>query len=120
MNLKQHIGVQVRSARIKMGLTQEQVAERLGKAVETISNIERGRGFTGLETLEPPATALRVPLRYFFEGAEEGRSLSKARAELEGHLRHEIARLSDRDVRLVLDLVRVVAEHNSRRPNPGH
>ncbi|HIF49350.1 MAG TPA: XRE family transcriptional regulator, partial [Cytophagales bacterium] len=42
MELKKYIGQKVRSARLSRSLTQEALSERIGKAVETISNIERG------------------------------------------------------------------------------
>jgi transcriptional regulator with XRE-family HTH domain len=58
MDLKSHIGIRVRSARRRSGLTQERLAEVVAKTVETISNIERGHTLTGLGTLERIAKAL--------------------------------------------------------------
>jgi len=67
MDLKTHIGLRVKAARRRAGLSQEELAEKVGKAVETISNIERGHSVTGLETLEALATCLKTPLVQFFE-----------------------------------------------------
>ena len=73
----EQIGARVRSAGITRDITQEQLAEEVDKAVETISNIERGYSYTGLETLEKLGQALEIPIREFFEEYEEARSLSK-------------------------------------------
>ena len=112
MDLKKYIGIQVRLGRQKAGLTQEQLAERVEKAVETISNIERGFAYTGLETLERISQVLEVPLRDFFEGADQ-RSISRARLEIEDSLMGLSKDLSDRELRVALDLVRSLREHRS-------
>lgn len=64
--MKTHIGVRVKTARQSKSLTQEQLADAIGKAVETVSNIERGAMLTGIDTLRRIAQALEVPLAYFF------------------------------------------------------
>ena len=90
MDLKQHIGLKVREARLRRSLTQQQLAEEVDKAVETISNIERGHSYTGLETLEKLGQALEIPIREFFEEYEEARSLSKRRFAVEAELRGRV------------------------------
>ena len=112
MDLKKHIGVKVRLGRQKRDLTQEQLAERVDKAVETISNIERGFAYTGLETLERISQVLEVPLRDFFEDADE-RSLPRSRLELESTLRDFSRSMTDRELQITLDLVRSLANHRS-------
>jgi len=52
----------------------------VAKAVETISNIERGHTLTGLETLERIAKALGMPIIYFFEGYRAAHRVSRRRA----------------------------------------
>lgn len=111
MDLKQHIGMKVRLARQRLGLTQEQLAEEVEKAVETLSNIERGHAYTGLETLKRLSVALGVPIRDFFEDVEERRSASRERLELEHRLRDLAGSLSDDDAKVALELVEVVARH---------
>ncbi|MCH8840258.1 MAG: helix-turn-helix transcriptional regulator, partial [Planctomycetes bacterium] len=116
MDLKQHIGIRVRAARTRRGLTQEGVAGQIGKAVETISNIERGHAYTGLETLEKPRVALGTPIRDFFEEAEATRSVPRERLELEHRLRDLARLLSDDDAKVALELVDVIARHRRRHP----
>ena len=106
MDLKQHIGSKVRAERRRLGLTQEQLAERVGKAVETISNIERGHAYTGLETLEKLSTAMNAPIVSFFEGADEARTRSRERAELENELGVVVQELTKRELRIVTQLAK--------------
>lgn len=111
MDLKQHIGLKVRAARLKSSLTQEQLAEAVDKTVETISNIERGHTLTGLDTLERLGRCLNVPMRDFFEDWEEARTVSRSRLELEHRLRDLARSLSDEDVKVAAEIVEVLAKH---------
>ncbi len=106
MELKKYIGQKVRSARLSRSLTQEALSERIGKAVETISNIERGRTSAGLATLERIAHALELPLRDFFEEAEKARTFNQARLDMELSLQREVHSLTDEELRITLELVR--------------
>ena len=115
MDLKQHIGLQVRLARKRRGLTQEQLAGHIDKAVETISNIERGHAYTGLETLEKLGRALEVAVGDFFEGIEKARTVTKERLELECALRDAAQTLSDGDLRVTIDLVQSLKEKHRER-----
>ena len=115
MDLKQHIGLQVRLARKRHGLTQEQLAGRIDKAVETVSNIERGHAYTGLETLEKLGRAMGMPAGEFFEGIENARTVTKERLELECALRDAAQTLSDGDLRITIDLVRSLKEKRGGR-----
>lgn len=112
--MKQHIGIRVRAARARCGLTQEGVAEEIGKAVETVSNIERGQTFTGLDTLERLGRCLRVPVGDFFEGYDADRDVHKGRVELEQRL-HELTRLlSENDLKIAVDLIEGLSRHRQR------
>ena len=111
MDLKQHIGIRVRAARTRRDLTQEEVAEQIGKAVETVSNIERGQTLTGLDTLERLSRCLQVPVTEFFEGYDAERAVHKNRVELEQRLLDSAQSLSDADLSIAVDLVSVLAGH---------
>jgi transcriptional regulator with XRE-family HTH domain len=105
MDLKSHIGIRVKSARRRAGLTQEQLAERVSKAVETISNIERGHTYTGLETLEQIAKAVDTPVPFFFEGYRPERRLTKRRAYLQQRLLDLCDQLSEWQLSLAAKLI---------------
>ena len=106
MDLKQHIGLRVRAERQRLSLAQEQLAERVGKAVETISNIERGFAYTGLEISEKLSAVLDESIVSFFKGVDEAGSLSRERVELENELSQVARKLDDRDLRTTLQMAR--------------
>jgi transcriptional regulator with XRE-family HTH domain len=111
MDLKSHIGMRVKSARRRVGLTQEQLAEATEKAVETISNIERGHTYTGLETLEKIAVVLETPVSYFFEGYTPERRGQRRRLELQQRLLETADKLSEREIALAIRLLGVLRGH---------
>jgi transcriptional regulator with XRE-family HTH domain len=61
-------GKKVSSLRRKQGLTQEQISERTGLAVDSIGAIEQGRRWARLTTLHILAKALGVKIDELFKG----------------------------------------------------
>jgi transcriptional regulator with XRE-family HTH domain len=111
MDLKSHIGRRVKSARKRAGLTQEELAAAVSKAVETISNIERGSSLTGLDTLERISREVNAPLVSFFEGYRPGRATSRRRAELQQRLEDHIQALTTDQIGLALTLIEAIRSH---------
>jgi transcriptional regulator with XRE-family HTH domain len=105
MDLKSHIGIRLKSARRHAGLTQAGLAEAVGKATETISNIERGHSLTSLETLELIAKKLGTPLASFVEGYPPGRRTTRRRAELQQQLLDTIEQLPDHQISIAVRLI---------------
>ena len=60
MELQNRIGLRVQALRKVRGLTQEGLAERSGKSVDTLSLIERGRILPALDTLLALAAGLGI------------------------------------------------------------
>lgn len=58
--LARHLGTVARAARQELGLTQEEVAERLGVAAEVYARIERGRALPRVTNLRNLCCVLRV------------------------------------------------------------
>lgn len=56
------IGIRVKAIRIQRGLTQEQLAEKIGVSWSAISNLERGRHIVSIERLLDISAALDVGL----------------------------------------------------------
>jgi transcriptional regulator with XRE-family HTH domain len=108
MNLKSHIGIRLKSARRRAGLTQEALAEAVDKAVETISNIERGHSLTGVDTLEQIASAVGTPISYFFEDFPHKRKITTRRAQLQQQLLDAVEKLPDDQIRIALKLVKAL------------
>ncbi|WP_109120775.1 helix-turn-helix transcriptional regulator [Azospirillum sp. TSO22-1] len=111
MDLKIHIGARVKAARQRKGITQEQLAEAVDKAVETISNIERGAMLTGIDTLQRIAAALDAPMTYFFEGAGDERPISRARLEAELRLQAIGQHLPAKDLHLAIALLETLESY---------
>lgn len=108
MQLKHHIGIRAREARQRQGLTQADVAERIGRSVETVSNTERGVTWPSLEMLEALARAVECPVSEFFEGWGEAAGSTK-RLQLEADVRVALGTLRDADVTIALHLIRALA-----------
>ena len=61
---KQRFGERVQAHRRELGITQEQLAERLNKSIEHVSYIERGERAPSFETILDIAEALEVSVPY--------------------------------------------------------
>lgn len=110
-DLKQRIGMQVRLARRRAKLSQEKLAERIERTVETISNIERGTKVPNLQTLDRLSRALGIPIREFFTEGSDPRS--NRRAIIETGIATTVRELSDVDAEIALGLIEALA--NGRR-----
>lgn len=62
MDRVQQIGTDIRAARQRYRLTQEQLAELAGTSTRTIRDIEHGTGTTGLGTVAEVADVLGLAL----------------------------------------------------------
>jgi transcriptional regulator with XRE-family HTH domain len=115
IDVKQHVGLRVKAARQRLGLTQEQLAESVDKTVETISNIERGHSLTSIETLQLISGKLDLPLAELFEGLERARPNHRRRVELEQQVGALLESLPDQDTKLAFDLIAVLARRRNHR-----
>ncbi|MEM9194842.1 MAG: helix-turn-helix transcriptional regulator [Myxococcota bacterium] len=61
------IGSRIRSERRRAGLTQAQLAERIGTYRPIVARVEKGRHRQSLRTLRAYARALDVPVAYLAE-----------------------------------------------------
>jgi transcriptional regulator with XRE-family HTH domain len=68
--LRRQIGAMVRHHRELSGLTQAELGDKVGKALESVGRIERGEITPSLKTLEELAGALKVDVRDFFGAGE--------------------------------------------------
>lgn len=110
-----HIGGRIRARRKAIGVSQEQLATRLGIAFQQVQKYEHGANRVSASKLYDVAKVLDVPIAYFFEGlaaaeftapdprekglrvfleSEEGRELAHAFPRIpEAHLRRKVLEL---------------------------
>lgn len=75
-------GKRLRSLRRAKDMTQEQVAERAGLSLQSVGEIERGRGNPTLVNVERLAAALDVELTALFDLGDVGMTKEQTREEL--------------------------------------
>ena len=66
-----HVGKRVRHRRWLVGMTQQQLAERVGIKFQQIQKYETGMNRVSASRLWDIAAALSVPVSFFFEGLSE-------------------------------------------------
>ncbi len=69
-NRLENIGLMIRNERLRKGLTQEELGERVGVGKAQISKIERGKGLT-IKTVTKVLDALGMPASVVLKGEQE-------------------------------------------------
>ncbi len=67
-----HVGKRVRHRRWMVGMTQQQLAERVGIKFQQIQKYETGMNRISASRLWDISEALGVPVSFFFEGLNDG------------------------------------------------
>ena len=106
------LGARIRTLRKRRGLTQAELAARVGRSVEALSVLERGRSTPTLTVLGRVAEALQVPLRDFFDPAGDagGAAQSPEEAALFTELTDCARALPPPALEMTVRLVAVVAD----------
>lgn len=99
-DLKVKFGMRVRSLREAQQLTQDELAERIGRSVDTVSNIERGIFATRIEVAGRIAQVLKVDLAELFDFGDNERPA--ADREHRRVVRNLTALLNDLDVKSLM------------------
>lgn len=99
------VGPQLRRLRKRRGLTQAGLAARIGRSVETLSALERGKNLPTLGVLQRTAAVLEVPLRDFFPLPAGAASESPAQTALVNELLETARALPPDDLELALRIV---------------
>ena len=80
-DLKKIIGTRIKAIRKARGLSQEELADAIGRSVFTISQIERGVNFPKLDTLVDLANGLDCELDKIVARGSGGKGISRVAAE---------------------------------------
>ena len=100
------IGLRVKRARQAANLTQSQLAERIDRTKEAVSNIERGVNLPGLDTLQAICDVTGIPLVAVVEAIGEDGVTQDQRAQLNALF----GKLSYSDQRLLVVIARAMLE----------
>lgn len=103
-----HVGKRIRHRRWMVGMTQQQLAERVGIKFQQIQKYETGMNRVSASRLWDISEVLAVPVSFFFEGLDD-----KGRAAATDGMHDDI--LSDKEA---LELVRsyyAIPENQRRR-----
>jgi transcriptional regulator with XRE-family HTH domain len=76
-----HVGKRVRHRRWMVGMTQQQLAEKVGIKFQQIQKYETGMNRVSASRLWDISEALSVPVSYFFEGMDRAEDAATARRE---------------------------------------
>lgn len=84
MEIKQLIGVRIKSLRRSKGMSQEYLAEKMGISSKYLSSIERGKENPTLDTFIKLAEVLEIELSEIFNFSHEGKSVKDLKAFIAG------------------------------------
>ncbi len=98
--LKTYLAGQLRSFRKEAGFSQEELATKIGRTAEAISNIERAKSSPTLDTLLALSDALGRPLRDFFPAGDLDDSISQNRLRLEAEAAAPLRSLDNEQLRI--------------------
>lgn len=112
MDLKRRIAIKIKTARKARELTQEDLADLIGRSVDAVSNIERAKGLPSLDTLEAIAARLEIPVAEFFD-IPRGRSKLTTRRFAAMARLSELGRgLSDRSLEIAIKQLEALSDKN--------
>lgn len=66
-----HVGQRLRQRRVMLGLSQTTLGDKIGVSFQQLQKFEKGVNRMGSSRLFQVATALDVPVSYFFEGLDD-------------------------------------------------
>lgn len=105
------IGARVRASRLLAGLTQQEVAFRLGLTFQQLQKYENGTNRISVSRLQEIAAIVNQPLSFFFmDGAFDDAALGQ-RIDIE--IARLAAQLPPESRRVILSVVRALATVNS-------
>jgi transcriptional regulator with XRE-family HTH domain len=107
-DLRRVIGLRVKVAREAANLTQSQLAARIDRTKEAVSNIERGVNLPGLDTLAAICDVIGIPLTAVVEAIGDDGASPDERAQLNALF----GRLSHRDQGLLVAIAQAMLERS--------
>ncbi|MEM9250227.1 MAG: helix-turn-helix transcriptional regulator [Pseudomonadota bacterium] len=100
-----HVGKRVRHRRWMVGMTQQQLAERVGIKFQQIQKYETGMNRVSASRLWDIADALSVPVAFFFEGLDADGAETEAQRDM----------MADKEAMELVRSYYAIPEHQRRR-----
>ncbi|MGO4524964.1 helix-turn-helix domain-containing protein [Microvirga sp. 2MCAF35] len=76
-DVDKHVGSRVRARRLTVGISQEKLGEMLGLTFQQVQKYEKGTNRIGSGRLHQIATALQVPVSFFYDGQANGQDSNR-------------------------------------------
>jgi transcriptional regulator with XRE-family HTH domain len=120
-----HVGARIRAQRIVCGLTQSDLAKRVGISFQSVQKYEQGENRVSASRLYEFAEALGVAPQHFFDGLDDGKANGAMTdadigdSELQRHLLAVMAIEDERLRRLVIQLLHVLSELGTAKTGRG-
>lgn len=112
MDTKTRVSIRIKALRTRRGMSQQDLAEKTNRSVDTISAIERGKSFPNYETLQRLADALGVSVQDFFE--PDAPTASNVRTRLLTEISDALRSLSDDELKLASEMIRALERSKPR------
>lgn len=106
------VGMRIRAVRERRGLTQAELARRIGRSASVLSAVERGRTLPGFDILRRLAAVLGVSIVDFFQPAGGGPRMIALYAKLQDAARS----LSVEDLELTVGIFCILATERGHTP----
>jgi transcriptional regulator with XRE-family HTH domain len=106
MDLKKQIAARIRTIRTARDLSQDDLAAMIGRSVDAISNIERGKNLPSLETLMALAEGLQLTLVDLVGNWPSKGKVSVKRVAWEAELTEIARQLSDQQLAIAVKQLR--------------
>lgn len=100
------VGLRIKAIRKEKFGSQAKLAEAIGRSLEAVSSIERGKSLPNFETLERLAKVLDVPMREFFD--LPAKKLSPKREALVAEINAMLLDKSDAQLQTVVDVIKAL------------
>lgn len=101
------IGSRVRQLRKLRGMTQSELAEAIGRRMDAISMIERGKSLPSLDTLAALSSAMNVPIETLI-ATDDGLKLNRERRELVDRASAILSIMSDEQLKIAVQQLAVL------------
>ena len=109
------VGQRIRNRRIIIGLTQEELAEKIGRAYKYCQDIERGTCGMSIDTMLSIAASLNISLDYLIYGNDETKKETDSLLEQQKAVIDILGQCSNKKRRYALDLLKLFIKFNDNK-----